>query len=74
MIFMKTHVTTEFTWKRNQKCMWQPNLRENVSLLPVDSEYNNCNEDYGQANENGDQEIHVQVEGNNSLYKFGIAT
>lgn len=49
-------------------------LRKNVSFLPVDCEYNNGDEDDGQANEDGDQEVHVQIEGNHSLNKLGVAT
>ena len=50
------------------------NLRENVPLLSVDSEYNNCDQDDGKANENGNQKVHVQIQGNYSLDKFGVTT
>jgi hypothetical protein len=49
-------------------------LRKNVSFLSVDCEYNDGDEDDGQANENGDQEVHVQIEGNHSLNKLGVTT
>ena len=45
-----------------------------MSFLSVDSEYNNSDENDGQTNEDGDQEVHVQIEGNHSLNKLGVAT
>ena len=45
-----------------------------MSFLSVDCEYNNGDEYDGQANEDGDQEVHVQIEGNHSLNKLGVAT
>jgi hypothetical protein len=50
------------------------NLRENVSLFPVDRQDDDSDEDDGQTNENGDQEVHVQIQGNHGLDEFGIAT
>jgi hypothetical protein len=45
-----------------------------VSLFPVDRQDDDSDEDDGQTNENGDQEVHVQIQGNHGLNKFGIAT
>ena len=45
-----------------------------MSLLSVYSEYNNCDQDDGKANKNGNQKVHVQIQGNYSLDKFGVTT
>ena len=45
-----------------------------MSLFPVDRQDDDSDEDDGQTNENGDQEVHVQIQGNHGLDEFGIAT
>ena len=43
-----------------------------MSLLPVDSQDDDSDQDDGQANQDGDQEFHVQVERDDGLNEFGV--
>ena len=43
-----------------------------MSLLPVDSQDDDRDQDDGQANQDGDQEVHVQVERDDGLNEFGV--
>jgi hypothetical protein len=45
-----------------------------VSLSPVDGEDDDGDEDDGEAHEDGDQEVHVQVERDHGLHELGVAT
>ena len=49
-------------------------LREYVTLLSVDGEHDDGDEDDREADQNRDQEIHVQIQCDHCLDEFGITT